>query len=215
MVLTAALLIIIGGVCAFMGAKLFKILLPVVGFIAGLMVGFSGVQAIFGSGAVSLAIAIVISLITATAMAILSFMFFDIAVIILFMILGASVFNYLGLAIGLKESGFVLLLLGIAGAVLGLIFATSSQMSIRLVYSVTALLGVAYILGGIWLLVGSISLDQLQNQGIIPSILDNINQSFIWLFVWIAGSIVAMNSQIASARMEFLGDMYAYEETKK
>ena len=83
MLILAAALILLGGVTAVLGLKLFRLLLPIVGLVAGVMVGFGGVQGVFGTGAISLAIAIVMALIVGVIMAILSFVFYEIAVYII------------------------------------------------------------------------------------------------------------------------------------
>lgn len=212
MVFIAAGLIILGGLTALLGQKLFRALLPIVGLVVGVMVGFGGVQSVFGSGAISLTIAVVMALIVGVIMAVLSFVFYDIAVTVFVTLLGASVFSYLGIAVGLQDSGFVLFLLGLAGGIMGFVFASSSMLSVHLVFSVTAFLGVGLILAGVFLLVGQLSLEQLHENGIIPAVVDTVDQSFLWLFVWLAGSIVAMNAQVRIAEQEFMNNTLAYED---
>ncbi len=50
MLLTATMLIALGVLSSLLGLKLFKILLPLLGLVSGIMVGFAGVQGVFGSG---------------------------------------------------------------------------------------------------------------------------------------------------------------------
>lgn len=211
MVITATALIVLGGISALIGIKIFRILLPIVGLIAGIMVGFGGVQAVFGTGAISTTIAVVMAVVVGAIMALLSFLFYELAIIVLSIIVGASAFTYLGVAIGLGNLGFVLFLLGLAGGILGFIVAASSNLSVDFVIVVTSLLGVAYVMAGVMLLVGSISLDSLSNGGIIPAVVDTVDQSFLWLFVWIAGSIIGISVQNAALNKEFMDDKFAYD----
>jgi hypothetical protein len=215
MFLVATGLILLGGVFALLGQKLFRLLLPLVGFVVGVMVGFGGVQGIFGRGVISLTVAIVMALIVGVIMAVLSFLFYEIAVVILMAMLGASALTYLGVAIGLENNGLVLALLGIAGGIIGLIFGLSSNISIALIFAATAFLGVALVLAGVFLLVGEYSLDQLDQNGIIPSVIETVDQSFLWFFVWVAGSIVAMNAQINIAKRELVDSGFEFVELKK
>jgi hypothetical protein len=215
MILLASALILLGVVFAVMGQKLFRVLLPIVGLIVGMMVGFGGVQGVFGSGTISLTIAVVMALIVGAIMTLLSFAFYDLAVTLLVALMGASAFTYLGIALGLENNGFILFLLSLSGFIMGLILAANSMLSVSLVFGATAFIGVALVLAGVFLLVGEVSLDQLNETGILRSVVEVVDQSFIWLFVWIAGSIVAMNAQIKLATQEFMSDTYAYTAKKR
>ena len=180
----------------------------------GMMVGFGGVQAVFGTGVISLSIAVVMALIVGVIMALLSFAFYDLAVTIMVALLGASALSFLGVAIGLQENGFLLFLMSISGFIMGLLLAACSMVSVSLIFAATAFLGTALVLAGVFLLVGEINLDTLNEQGIIASVIDVVDQSFLWFFVWIAGSIVAMNAQMKVATKEFMDDTYAYTGKK-
>jgi hypothetical protein len=211
MVIIATALIVLGGISALIGIKVFRILLPVIGLVAGIMVGFGGVQAIFGTGVISTTIAVVMAIVVGVIMALLSFLFYELAIMILSIMLGAAAFSYLGVAIGLENAGFVLFLLSVAGGILGFIVAASSNLSVSFVIVATSLLGVGYIMAGILLLVGAISLDSLSTNGIIPAVLDTVDQSFLWFFVWLGGSIVAINVQKASLQKEFMDNQFEYQ----
>lgn len=213
MILLATGFIILGVLCALLGQQLFRLLLPLVGLAAGLVVGFSGVQSTFGTGAVSLSVAIVVALILGVIMAALAFMFFDLAVIVFTAVLGATALTYLGTALGLEDNGFVLFLLGLSGAILGFRLATATPLSVSLVISVMAFFGVALILGGVLLLVGDITLDMIQENGIIPSVMDTVSQSLLWFVAWVGGSLVAARVQTAALQQEMFETAYQFEET--
>lgn len=212
MVILATGLIILGVFCALMGQKVFRIILPIAGFIAGLMVGFSGVQSVFGTGVISTTVAVTTALIVGAMMAVLSFVFYELASTVLIILLGAGAFTYLGLALGLQEQGFLLTLLSIAGAVAGFVYATSTNITIRLIFALTSFVGVAYVLAGVLLLAGELSLDQLSESGVVRAVVDTVDQSFLWLLVWIGASMVAMNIQATIAKREFMDNLYAFKE---
>ena len=215
MIILATALILLGGISALIGVKLFRVLLPLVGFIAGTMVGFGGVQAVFGTGAVSTTIAVIMAVIVGSIMALLSFLFYEIAIVVLSIIIGASFMTYLGVAIGLENAGFILFLLGLAGGILGFMVAMFNNLSVSFIIAATSMLGVGYILAGVLLIVGAVTLDNLSNGGIIPAVVETVDQSFLWLFVWIAGTIVAMNVQAAALKQEFMNDQFEYTVSKK
>lgn len=212
MIVASIILIALGAVLAVMGVKIFKILLPIIGLIAGIMVGFSGVQAVFGKGAVSLAIAIIVAVIVGVIMALLSFFFFEIAVIILTAILFGSMMTYLATAFGLSENGFLTFLMGFAGVVLGLVIATQMPISGSVVLVFTSFFGIMMVFAGIMLVAGSISLDQLHEDGILQTVSANVNNRFVWFIAWFGGSLVAMRVQAAAITREFMDNRYAYIE---
>lgn len=195
MILTATGLIVLGGLTALLGLRLITVLLPILGFVAGVMVGFSGVQALFGTGAFSIGVAIVMALIIGVIMAILSYLFYGVGIMVLSTTVGASIAAYLGLALGLDEAGFVLFLLTLAGAIMGFVFAAKNPLGVSVAISVTSLVGVSFAMAGIMLLVGEVSLDQLQEGGIIRTMLDVVDQELIWLLVLIGGALFAANAQ--------------------
>jgi hypothetical protein len=215
MIIVATGLILLGGISALLGVKLFRLLLPLIGLVTGVIVGFGGVQAVFGTGVISTTIAVVMAVVVGAIMALLSFMFYEIAIVILSMMLGVSFMTYLGVAIGLENAGFVLFLLGLTGAILGFLIAAGSNLSVSFIIVGTAMMGVAYVLAGILLLVGALSLDDLSNGGIIPSVVQTVDQSFLWLLVWIGGTVVAMQVQTAALVQEFMDNQFEYTVSKK
>lgn len=213
MVLAALLLMAVGLTVSLFGFKLFRVLLPVVGLVSGTLIGFTGFQGIFGKGTVSTTVAVFVAISVGLVLALLSFAFFEIAVVVLTAIVGASLFAYLGIALGLGADGFIVFMLSIAGFVMGLAVASSGPIGASLILTLTAMAGVAFMLSGIFLIAGDVTLNQLQNEGVISSVLKVVDQSFLWLFVWLAGSIVARQVQLGLVMTEIFDDSYQFKET--
>lgn len=211
MIVAAIILIALGLVVALLGFKLFRVLLPIVGFVSGLMVGFGGFQAIFGKGAVSTTIAIMVAVIVGVVLAVLSYAFFEVALVVLAAIIGAAALSFLGVALGLNEQGFVVFLLSLSGAILGGYFALRYPISGSFVMVLTSAIGVAVTMAGIMLVVGNVSLDQLNNNGVIPTVLDVVDQSFLWFIVWLGGTLLAVQFQTRLAVEEFVTDTLQYQ----
>ena len=211
MIFAAILLTIVGLLTSVLGLKLFRLILPLVGLVSGFMVGFGGFQGVFGKGVISSTVAILVAVMIGLIFAILAFALFDVAVKVLAIVVGASAFAYLGIVIGLDRNGFLVFMLALAGGILAAIAINAQVMSYRLVVAVTSLAGVAYILFGFMLVVGKVSLADLNDAGVIPTILRVVDQSFLWLFVWLGGSIVAMQVQHRLAVLEFMNDTFAYQ----
>ncbi len=214
MIFIATLLLAFGLVASLLGLKLFKLLLPLLGLVSGFMVGFVGVQGVFGSGGLSNVMAVMVALVFGVVLAVLSFMFFDIAIVVLSALVGASALSYLGVALGLNQDGFVVFLLAVTGAVWGFMAAQRYPIGVQLVITLTSLIGVAYVLTGFMLVAGTVSLEQLNNQGVVTTLLRVVDQSFLWFFVWIGGSVLAMQIQYRLAVIDALSNVFAYEEAR-
>lgn len=215
MLILAAGLILFGGLWAFIGLKLFRLLLPIAGLISGAIIGFSGVQAIFGVGVVSTTVAIIVAIVVGLVLALLSYFLYEVAIVVLAAAVGASLFTHLGIAVGLEDNGFLLFLLGASGAIMGLMFSLQSGFSVGFVMVLTSLLGIGYIFAGIMLGVGEITIDQLSEVGIINSVVETVDQSFLWLLAWIGGTLVAVNMQKAALTKEFAENRYEYVPNDK
>ena len=214
MIVLGVLLVAVGLVVAILGVRLFRLLLPVIGLAAGAMVGFIGTEAVFGTGAVGVAMALVAALIVGTLFALLSFVFFDFAVLVYLAVLGAGISAYLGVSLGLQEEGVLVFLLSAAGAILTVSWASRTGVSLSIVTIFTSFIGVAYTLVGIFLLSGKIDFDTLSDQGVARSIISVVDQSFIWLLVWLGASLLACQIQIKALFDNLLTKTFEYTNKK-
>ena len=215
MLIVSTLLIAIGLVVALLGVKMFRLLLPLIGLVTGAMAGFIGVQAVFGVGAVATAIAVVVAIIMGLLFAFLSFAFFDLAVIVYVAMLGAAVFSYDGIALGLSQDGFLVFMLAVTGFLLAATWASRGGVSLRIVMALTAFTGTAYVLVGIMLLVGNVSIDELNNSGVAATIIRVVDQSFLWFLVWVGGSLVAQQLQQRAAFNDLLTTSFEYNDKER
>lgn len=215
MVLVALTLMAAGLAISLFGYKLFALLLPVFGLVSGFMVGFIGFQGVFGKGAISTTVAVFVAAMVGVLMALSSFAFFEVAVVMLAGLVFASLFSYLGITLGLGPNGLVVFLLAVAGFILGINWALSAGTTGRFVMTLTSFAGVAFVLASVFLVAGSVTLNQLFNDGIIASVLRVVDQSFLWLFVWLAGSLIARELQVRLAITEVMGDAYQFKPAKK
>lgn len=214
MLIASTLLIAIGLVVALLGVKLFRLLLPVVGLVTGSIAGFIGMQTVFGTGAVGITLAVVVALMLGILLALLSFAFFDLAVIVYIAMLGAGAFAYLGVALGLNQEGFMVFLLGLSGAILAGAWAATSAAGLQVVTVLTSFIGVAYIMAGVFLVAGNVTMDDLNQHGVGGSIVMVVDQSFLWMFVWLGASLLAWQVQMKAIFNEMLTKSFEYIEKK-
>lgn len=211
MLLTATMLIALGVLSSLLGLKLFKILLPLLGLVSGIMVGFAGVQGVFGSGTLSTTMAVFVSFVVGLLLAVLSYVFFELAVIVFVALIGASAFSYMGVALGLREEGFLVFMLALSGAIIGATVAARYGVGAQIVVALTSMLGVAWILAGFMLVVGKVSLDEIAATSVAATMLRIVDQSFLWFFVWFGGSLVAMQVQNRLAQLDTFTTAFEYD----
>ncbi len=211
MLLTATMLIALGVLSSLLGLKLFKILLPLLGLVSGIMVGFAGVQGVFGSGTLSTTMAVFVSFVVGLLLAVLSYVFFELAVIVFVALIGASAFSYMGVALGLREEGFLVFMLALSGAIIGATVAARYGVGAQIVVALTSMLGVAWILAGFMLVVGKVSLDDFAATSVAATMLRVVDQSFLWFFVWLGGSLVTMQVQNRLAQLDTFTTAFEYD----
>lgn len=210
MLLISLGLLATGVAVGLLGYKMFKILLPLMGLVVGTEIGFVGFQAAFGSGAVSTTIAIFVAVATGMLLALLSFLFFEIAIKIYIAILGVAALTYLGVALGVGNNDIVMWLLALAGAVIGLSLTMGRAFSASFIIGITSFIGTALILSSVFLIAGKVSVEQLSQEGVLESIVRVVDQSFLWLFVWLAGSIIAIQAQKRLLILQILNNEYQF-----
>lgn len=195
-----------------MGVKLFRLLLPIIGLVTGAMAGFIGTQAVFGTGVVATSIAVLVAILLGLLLAILSYAFFEVAVIVCIAMLGAAAFAFMGEAVGLNQDGFLVFLLALAGAILAGAAAVYGRLSLAIVMAFTSFSGIAYVLAGTFLLVGGITLDDLNQNGVGGSVVSVVHQSFLWLLVWVGASLLALQVQARSLFDQYVSSTFEYTE---
>jgi hypothetical protein len=205
------ILLTVGIVVGLLGFKLFRILLPIIGLVSGVTVGFIGFQGVFGKGTVSTTVAIFAAIAIGLVLALLSFVFLEIAILTYMAILGATIFSYLGVVLGLGDNGIVLFLLAVAGFIVGLSMAGKEGFSSRFIVTVTSFFGVSFILASVFLVAGDLCVEQLHETGVVKSVIDVVDKSFIWLLVWLGGSLIMTQLQYQTLKVEIIENRYEYK----
>jgi hypothetical protein len=165
----------VGAGFCFYGFKFFLILLPLWAFVAGFA---AGAQAMFGDGFLATVTGWVIGFLTGAVFAVLSYLWFWAAVVIL----GALVGYQLGLGFmalfGLHGFGAVAV-----GVIVAVVFAIGTfvlGVPRALVVALTALGGAATMVAGVLLIVGTIKPENL-GDGVVGAIIYN---NILWLLVF-------------------------------
>lgn len=148
--LCAGLIALLFGLAlCFWGYKFFLFLLPIWGFFFGMVLGAQSIQALFGTGAFSTVTSWVVGFIVGAAFAVLSYLFYIVAVAVIAGSLGYAVTVGLLLAIGMNM-GFLVWLIGIIVAIAMVFVTLRFNLQKWVIIIATSLLGAGVIFGGIY-----------------------------------------------------------------
>lgn len=183
----ALLAVVIGMAFCFAGFRFFLILLPIWAFFAGLLFGADAVTQLFGEGFLAQATGWIVGFVIGIAFAILSYLFYWIAVVLLGATVGyaaaAGVAQWIGL-----DANWIVFLVGIAGGIVLALATVVLRVPKYLVIVLTGLGGATAILAGVFLIFGLVKLNELQF-GVMAATLHVVSDNVIWLVVW--GVLVA------------------------
>jgi hypothetical protein len=138
--------ILFGLALTFAGYRLFLILLPIWGFFFGLMFGAQTMQALFGVGFLATVTSWVVGFIVGAAFAVLSYLFWVVAVAIIAGSVGYAVAVGLLTAIGLNMN-FLVWLIGIVAAIAMVIVTIRFNLQKWVIIIATAILGAGAVIG--------------------------------------------------------------------
>jgi hypothetical protein len=136
--------ILFGLVLAFAGYRFFLILLPIFGFFFGLAFGAQAIQALFGQAFLATVTSWVVGFIVGLVFAVLSYLFYMVAVALIAGALGYAVTVGLVMAIGLPM-GWLLWLIGVAVGVILAIVTLRFNIQKWVIIIATSILGAAAI----------------------------------------------------------------------
>jgi hypothetical protein len=184
----------IGALIAFYGTRSFFILLPVFAFVAGFLFGAEAIAAILGEGLFASVLGWIFGLVVGVVFAVISYLWWWAAVVLLMGIVGYNIGYGLLVAIGI-DPGFVPAAAGVALALVFAIAAVVLDVPAMLVTVVTGLGGAAYAVAGAYLLFGQITLQQLQDTP-----LGALEGKPIGLVVWLVVAVLGIGFQVLDLR---------------
>jgi hypothetical protein len=159
--LLGALAIAIGLAFAFWGFRVFLILLPIWGFFAGFLLGANGVQYIFGEAFLATATSWVVGFLLGLLFAVLSYLYYWVAVILLGGALGYQLTIGLLQWIGFDADGIIAFILALAGGALFAVGFFLLQMPAVLVIVATAITGAGATIAGVAIALGLVPYQDL------------------------------------------------------
>jgi hypothetical protein len=203
-VLVSLLLILMGLALCFAGYRFFTILLPIWGFFAGFQFGATLFTNIFGEGFLRTVLSWVVGLLVAIFAAVLAYLFYAVAVVLLAGFVGYQLGVGIMTWIGVKE-GFLTFLVGLIFALGIAALAIFLRLPKLLIIVLTAFAGAGAILAGIFLAVGRITLDSLRFGEVGAILRDN----WLWALLYLAIAAVGFYFQWRTTQAFFVEEYSA------
>lgn len=206
------LAIVVGIGLTLLGYAAFRVLLPIIGFLAGLWLGMDLVTNFMSNMPfLGLSLGLVLGLILGVVFAAIAYFVYSVAIILV------------GLALGYALGAGVMLLLGIDGLfawlvgvvvaiAVGVLFMRGDMPKVYIMV-LTAFAGASAVIAGILVLFGQIPPSQLGLSFVDPY----IAQSWFWLIVWAVLGAIGFVIQYQSVEMaeSYIPAAYNYDATVK
>lgn len=190
-IIVGILAVIIGGVFAFQGGNIMRLIFPIAGFFVGFSAGAAMISGITGDGYLATALGWAVGFCVALLFALLAYFFYAFAVVLAFAGLGFSATAAILSFLHLDWSWLVIILGSIAGIVFGL-FALSTNMPMVLLITATSFFGLAMMLYGLLLVFNVAKFGDFSNGAVYLYIRSHAGIYLLWL----VGGITASLTQI-------------------
>ena len=189
--LIGILALIAGAGLCLAGLRIFFIMLPIWGFVAGFFMGGALVTAVFDDGFLATTFGIVVGLVFGVIFALISYFYWYFAVLLAFGYTGGVLAGALFSSLGV-DADWLLFIIGLAGAALFVFAAVAFQLPALLVVANTALAGAAIAIGGLLLVINRVDRDEIGSGVVWEKINDNW---FLWI-VWLVAAAVGVGAQL-------------------
>lgn len=195
----------VGGLLCFGGYMAARVVLALYGAFVGFMLGAGIVASASGDGFFQTGAAWLVGLVVAAVFMLLSYAFYELALVIALGAAGFILSAALLTLIGVDWNWLVGLIAGAVGVVVALAAFVYDLPKVLLIV-VTTLTGAAIFTNGLLLLFGSVGLDSYRTGGVS----DHFRDSWAWLIVWGLVVVSGMFVQWRSARV--LGSRDAWDQ---
>jgi hypothetical protein len=190
-ILIGLLFLVLGIALATAGIRYWFILLPVLGFLAGLSMGVAIMHWAFDEGFFSTGAGLVIGFFIGIVFAVLSYLFWYVGALMGAAFLGATVGAGLMRALSVNTEWLIF----IVSILVGFAFVYITAMLWLPLYMVivnTAFAGVTWAISGVMLVFGVLDRGDLSYGTVTAA----INESWFWVIVWIVAAIAAIVAQL-------------------
>ena len=198
----------LGAAVCFAGYKFFLFLLPVFGFVAGFWLGSALVAELFGSGFLSEVTGWIIGIVAGVILAIGSYFFWYVAIVLLAGAVGAWLGGGVMAAIGFNPDGILQLLVALAVGAIFAIGAIVLRATKWVVLGLTALGGAGTAVSGVLLILGQIKVEAIQDGAFAAA----WGAGPIWALITLGVAVAGFVAQDRSTK-DFMMDTTRYRDS--
>jgi hypothetical protein len=208
--LSALVLALIGAALLFNGYRWFRVLLPIWAFMVGYGVVAGLLSAVFGQGFFGTALTIIPGIILGLVFAVLSYLWYTLAVLFWAGTVGYAVGAGLLSALGITN-WFLVWLVGLIGAVAFIGLATRADFKRFLPIFLTAGAGATLLLSA-WLVLRGRPLDELDWGTVYGPLSGGARGSWLAILLWLLLAGIGMAAQSATNNRHLEVDLTRYED---
>jgi len=192
-VLIVAVLLLIAGVAfCFGGYKWFMILLPMLAFVGGFVIGSQAVSGAYGHSILAALVILVAGLIVGLIFAVLVYLFFNLAIILLGASLGYALSSAATVYLGI-ENGMITNILGLIIGSIAAILALRFNLPKYFIIAFTALIGSDQLISGALILLGFTPVSDPPTGMLGLYITRYPGLIAVWLILAVAGAAVQLH----------------------
>lgn len=186
-IIVGILAVLIGGLFAFQGGNLMRIIFPLVGFFAGFTAGAAMISGVTGDGFLATVLGWAVGLGVALLFALLAYFFYAFAIVLAFAGLGFSLAAGVLAFFHLDWNWLVIIVGSVVGVVFGL-FAIASNLPMIALIVATSFFGVAMIVYGLLLVFNVARFGDFANGSVYLYIKSHTGVYVLWLTAGIVAS---------------------------
>ena len=196
-IIIGLLAMLVGVVFLIWGYKAFLFLLPIAGFIAGFILGAELIANLLGEGFLSTLTGWIAGAIVGVVVAMLSYFIYSFGIALLAAVIGLGLGA--GIVVALEiDSSLMRALLPFVGAIIGIGLAIFLDIKKYLIIFLTALGGATAWVTGLLLVFNQVNIEDFHSGTDVVQ--DLVNNSFIWIIVWIGIMILGIAIQVQLTR---------------
>jgi len=189
--IVAAFLLVLGTALCFGGYKWFMILLPFLAFLEGFLIGANAAYGVYGKSILSIVVIIVAGLIVGLILAVLAYLFFNLAIILLGAFfgftLGSGIVAYLGI-----DAGLIPIVVGLIIGGLVAFLVIRLNLPKYIIICLTALIGSEALIACALILAGILPLGGLKIGVLGPILYGSPWLIAVWLILAGAGAVLQL-----------------------
>lgn len=194
-IIVALIALAIGLVALFFGYRLFTLILPILGFVAGAAAGAQAVFLIFGDGFLATLTSIIVAVVVGLVFAALAYFVWALGVVLAVAGMGFALGAAILPAIGL-DADVLSWVIGVALAAVFAIVAVVMRLPKAIVIGLTALWGSGASIAGVLVFLNEIEPEQL-GYGAVDAV---VSTSFLWILVFVVLAAVGAAFQVFSTQ---------------